>query len=192
MVTLGWRAAFYLAGGVGIFLALFCYWFATDGPAEHSWVNAAELRHITHGSAPSSVPSRSATPVPWRARLGRSDLWFVTAFYFMLGYIIYIYFSWFYLYLVNVRGFSELSGGWYSTAPFLAGALTSPLGGWVSDAVSRRWGKRAGRCGVGISGLLLTAGVVWGGAAGADPYPGLPLLCPGPGPFVSAAAAYLA
>src|SRR2546425_3414130 len=44
--------------------------------------------------------------------------------------ILYIYFSWFYLYLVNVRGFSVLSGGVYSTAPFLASAVAAPLGGW--------------------------------------------------------------
>jgi len=192
MVTLGWRAAFYLAGGVGIFLALLCYWFATDGPAQHSWVNAAELRHITQGLAPTSAQSRSAGPVPWRVLLGRSDLWFLTASYFALGYIIYIYFSWFYLYLVNVRGFSVLSGGWYSTAPFLAGAITSPLGGWLSDAVSRRWGKRAGRCGVGISGLLLTAGLIWAGAAAADPYRAILLLALGSASLFLTAAAYWA
>src|SRR2546422_6698188 len=69
MVTLGWRAAFYLAGGVGIFLALLCYWFATDRPADHSWVNAAELRHITQGLAPATAQSRSFGPIPWKALL---------------------------------------------------------------------------------------------------------------------------
>src|SRR5215470_16817977 len=32
MVTWGWRAAFYLAGGVGISAALVWYWFAMDHP----------------------------------------------------------------------------------------------------------------------------------------------------------------
>ncbi|MBI3801729.1 MAG: MFS transporter [Deltaproteobacteria bacterium] len=192
MVTLGWRAAFYLAGGVGIFLALFCYWFATDRPADHSWVNAAELRYITRGLAPAARQTQSPRPVPWKALLGRSDLWFLTASYFTLGYIIYIYFSWFYLYLVNVRGFSVLSGGWYSTAPFLAGAITSPLGGWLSDSVSRRFGKRAGRCGIGIGGLVLTAGLIWAGAAAADPYRAIVLLALGSASLFLTAAAYWA
>jgi ACS family glucarate transporter-like MFS transporter len=192
MVALGWRAAFYLAGGVGIFLALLCYWFAADRPTDHPWVNAAELRHITRGLAPSSRQNRSPRPVPWRALLGCSDLWFLTASYFTLGYILYIYFSWFYLYLVNVRGFSVLSGGWYSTAPFLAGAITSPLGGWLSDTVSRRFGKRAGRCGVGIGGLVLTAGLIWAGAAASDPYRAIVLLALGSASLFLTAAAYWA
>jgi len=192
MVTLGWRAAFYLAGGAGIFLALLCYWFVTDQPADHPRVNAAELHLITQSQASSSAQSRHPGAVPWRALLGRADLWFLTASYFALGYIIYIYFSWFYLYLVNVRGFSVLSGGWYSTAPFLAGAITSPIGGWLSDVLSRRFGKRIGRCGIGIGGLLLTAGLIWAGAGAADPYVAILFLALGSAALFLTAAAYWA
>lgn len=170
MVNLGWRAAFYFAGAAGIFVALFCYWFTTDRPSEHRRVNEAELRHITQGRAAPPKQGQAMAPIPWRVLLGRTDLWFLTAAYFTLGYIMYIYFSWFYLYLVNVRGFSVLGGGWYSTTPFLAGAITSPIGGWLSDTLSRRYGKRIGRCGVSIGGALLTAGFIWAGASSADPY----------------------
>jgi ACS family glucarate transporter-like MFS transporter len=170
MVTLDWRAAFYIAGAAGIFLAFLCYWLTTDEPAEHSWVNQAELQHIAAGRETTTAP-RITQPIPWRMLLvTRKDLWFLTAAYFVLGYILYIYFSWFYLYLVNVRKFSVLSGGWYSTAPFLAGAITAPIGGWLSDYLSQRFGKRIGRCGLGISGLLLTSGLIWAGASTSDPY----------------------
>ena len=97
--------------------------------------------------------------------LSRPDLWCLTAAYVALGYILYIYFSWFYLYLVNVRGFSVLSGGWYSIAPFLAGGIAAPIGGWLSDALSRRFGKRIGRCGIGLGGLLWTAVFIFAGAS---------------------------
>jgi len=192
MVTLGWRAAFYLAGGVGIFLALAWYWLGTDRPADHPWVNAAELQHIAQSSGPLPTQSQPLGSIPWRVILGRPDLWFLTASYFMLGYIIYIYFSWFYLYLVNVRGFSVLSGGWYSMAPFLVGAVTAPIGGWLSDALSRRWGRRIGRCGVGLAGLLLTAGLICAGARATDPYLAILLLSLGSGSLFLCAAAYWA
>src|SRR5712692_2165522 len=77
MVTLGWRAAFYLAGGVGIVLALVWYWLARDRPEEHPWVNTAELRHIAQASAPSPDQSPAPGHIPWRAILGRADLWFL-------------------------------------------------------------------------------------------------------------------
>lgn len=191
MVTLGWRAAFYIAGGVGIVLALVWYWIATDHPAEHPWVNAQELRHIGQASTTASARGVSGR-TPWRAILGRPDLWLLTAAYFVLGYILYIYFSWFYLYLVNVRGFSVLAGGVYSTAPFLASAVTAPVGGWLSDRLSERCGKRVGRCGLGIGGLLLTAGFIWAGAAAADPYLAILLLSLGSGTLFLSAAAYWA
>jgi len=113
--------------------------------------------------------------IPWRVLLGRPDLWFLTAAYTVLGYIGYIYFSWFYLYLVNERHFSIVSGGWYSTLPFVVSALAAPLGGWLSDSFSRRFGKRIGRCGLGFSGPLGAAGFIWTGAAVSDPY--LSVLC---------------
>lgn len=192
MVTLGWRAAFYLAGGVGILLALVWYWLGTDRPAEHPWVNAAELHHITQTSAPASDHRHGPTPIPWRVILGRPDLWFLTAAYTVLGYIGYIYFSWFYLYLVNVRGFSVVSGGWYSTVPFVISAVAAPIGGWASDALSQRFGKRIGRCGIGFVGPLGAAGLIWAGAAVRDPYQSVLLLSLGEGLLFLTVAAYWA
>ncbi len=170
MVGWGWRAAFYLAGGVGIVAALGWYWLATDQPEEHPWVNAAELQHIAQ-AASSSTPRQALGPVPWRAILGRrADLWFLTAATFIGGYVLYVYVSWFYLYLVNVRGFSVLGGGVYSAGPFLVGTVVAPLGGWLSDRLSQHFGKKIGRCGIGCSGLLLSGGAIFVGAAATDPY----------------------
>ncbi len=169
MVTWGWRAAFYLAGGIGIGAALVWCWFTTDQPGEHPWVNAAELQHITP-AASASTQSQAPRATPWRAILSCADLWFLTTATFIGGYVLYVYVSWFYLYLVNVRGFSVLGGGMYSAGPFLVGAVAAPLGGWLSDRLSRRFGKKIGRCGIGGSGLLLSGGGIFVGAAAPDPY----------------------
>lgn len=85
-----------------------------------------------------------------------------------------------------------LSGGWYSIAPFLAGAITSPLGGWLSDVLSRRFGKRIGRCGIGIGGFVLTSGLIWAGASAADPYVAILFLALGSAALFLTAAAYWA
>jgi ACS family glucarate transporter-like MFS transporter len=37
--------------------------------------------------------------------------------------------------------------------PFLAMTLCSPLGGWIADALSKRFGRRVGRCGLGVVGM---------------------------------------
>ncbi len=104
----------------------------------------------------------------------------------------YIYFSWFYLYLTDVRGFSVLKGGWYSTAPFLAGAITAPLGGWLSDALGKRCGKRIGRCGVACGAMILTSCFIWLGASAADPYMAILFLSLGSGSLFLSTAAFWA
>jgi ACS family glucarate transporter-like MFS transporter len=39
--------------------------------------------------------------------------------------------------------------------PFLMMATCSPQGGWVSDLLTGRFGKRAGRSGVALAGMGL-------------------------------------
>ena len=170
MLTLGWRAAFYLAGAVGIGIAVLWYWLARDRPEQHPWLNHAELRYITQTAEEAALPRRDASSLnPWPALLRNKSLWCVTGAYFTIGYIAYLYFSWFYLYLVNVRGFSLTHGGFYGSLPFLTAAVVAPLAGWLSDHLSQRYGKRIGRCMLGIVGLVLGAGWICAGAAATHP-----------------------
>ncbi len=196
MVTWGWRAAFYIAGGIGIFLALIWYWLVRDRPEQHPWVNAAEREYIAqaptaeqdeHGEAGPALG-----PMPWRAILSSPSLWMLTAAYTILGYIGYIYLSWFYLYLVNVLHFSVESGGLYGMAPFIAGAIGAPFGGWLTDRLSQRFGKRVGRCGTGFVSMLLTAGFIAIGAGVGNPYLAVLFLALGAGTLFLGVAAYFA
>jgi ACS family glucarate transporter-like MFS transporter len=81
----------------------------------------------------------------------------MTASYFAYGYAAYIFFTWFFIYLSTVRGLDLKSSALYGMLPFLAMATCSPLGGWISDRLTRRYGKRVGRCGVAIGGIGLSA-----------------------------------
>jgi len=85
--------------------------------------------------------------------------------YFCYGYAAWIFFSWFFIYLVKVRGVNLKLSSFYTTLPFLAMALGSPLGGAVSDAVTRRRGKRAGRCGIAVFGMGLAAVLIGAGSS---------------------------
>ena len=196
MVTWGWRAAFYIAGAAGIVLALVWYWLVRDRPEQHPWVNAAEREYIAPASAAEREEPADAGPalgpVPWRALLSCPSLWLMTAAYTVLGYIGYIYLSWFYLYLVNVLHFSVESGGLYGMAPFIAGAIGAPFGGWLTDRLSQRFGKRIGRCGVGFVSMLLTAGLIAIGASMTNPYLAVLFLALGAGSLFLGVAAYFA
>jgi ACS family glucarate transporter-like MFS transporter len=81
----------------------------------------------------------------------------VTASYFCFGYVAWIFFSWFYIYLAKVRGMDLKASALYSTLPPLAIVACSLFGGAINDALSRAYGKRVGRCGVAFLALLLAA-----------------------------------
>ena len=193
MLSLGWRAAFYLAGAVGIAVAMLWYWLARDRPEQHPWLNHTELRYITQAAEEPTLPhSATSAPSPWPALLRNKSLWCVTAAYFTIGYIAYLYFSWFYLYLVNVRGFSLTHGGLYGSLPFLTAAVVAPLAGWLSDHLSQRYGKRIGRCLLGSVGLLLGAGWICAGAAATHPLWAVVFLSLGAGSLFLGVPSYFA
>jgi ACS family glucarate transporter-like MFS transporter len=193
MTRYGWPVAFYVTGAIGLVVAAAWYLVARDHPQEHPGVNPGELAHIGQSTQPSPVAAETgSTAAPFSALLKRSSVWFLTLSYTMLGYIAYIYLSWFFLYLVNVRHFSVLQGSFWAACPFIAMATGCPLGGWLSDRLTARHGRRIGRAGVGGTGLFLTAGLIYGGALAAEPDRAILLLSLGAGVLYATVGAYWA
>ncbi|MBI3596841.1 MAG: MFS transporter [Nitrospirae bacterium] len=190
MIQYGWKTAFYVTGSLGVFVAAAWYLFSRDDPREHPGVNQRELAWITRtpGESPSLLSSKQAMADMLKNR----SVWFLTLSYMMLGYIAYIYLSWFFLYLVNVRHFTVLQGSFWASGPFIAMALFCPLGGWLSDALTKKYGRREGRNGVGGAGMLLTGLLIFSGAMARDPYTAIVLLSLGAGILYSTVGAYWA
>ncbi len=178
MVNYGWQSAFYAAGLVGIAIAVLWGWYATDRPEQHRGVNAEELAVITGTAA---HPAAHPEPVPWAAFLRTPTVWWIVLSYTSLGYVAYVYMSWFYLYLVNERGFGVLRGAFFASGPFLAITVLCPLGGWVTDRLTVSWGVNAGRFRVGCTGMLLSGACIVAGAQIAEPYAAITMLSLGAG-----------
>ena len=77
---------------------------------------------------------------------------------------------WFYLYLVDVRGFGLLKGALLSSLPWLISIVSIPLGGAVSDALVRRLGEARGRRVVPMAGLIGGSVFIAVGARTANAY----------------------
>lgn len=146
MVNYRWQTVFYLSAAVGLVVALF-------------WVLCS--REGQRAGGPAVAPP---LPIPWRRYLGSPSLRWLVASYACLGYVAYIYMSWFYLYLVNVRGIDLLRGGWLAAAPFVAILLFCPLGGWSTDRLVSILGITRSRMTVGMTGMLLAGGLIALGA----------------------------
>ena len=159
IVHFGWRAPFFIFALVGLGWAAFWFWFYRDTPTEHRGVNPAEQLLIAEALGDTSVKARGA--VPWRALLGNSQMWVLSAMYFCYAYSIGIFLTWFPKYLNDARDFSLVEMGIYASAPLMAGVVGDMAGGWVSDRLLERSGDlRSARRVVAIAGFLLAAATI--------------------------------
>ena len=150
----GWRASFYVCAVIGLVASIVWYAVARDTPQEHPRVNRAELTHIENGLPP--VANRPRGPVPWRAMLTSRNVWGLFLSYFAFGYVIWIFFSWFYIYLAEARHLDLKSSAIYSMLPFLCMTLGCLAGGVINDLISRRFGLYWGRSGLSVVAFILT------------------------------------
>ena len=159
MVHYGWRWSFWLSALIGLLVGAIWYLAARDTPEGHPSVSQSELAHIQSGrTAPSPAdPTTASSHASWSAILRSVDVWAVTLSYFCFGYVAWIYFSWFYIYLAKVRDLDLKASAFYSTFPPLAMVACSLLGGVINDRITKTHGKRAGRCGIAAFALFLAA-----------------------------------
>lgn len=140
----GWRASFWASATIGLAAGAIWFFLARDRPRQNPWVSPQELAHIESG-LPREDP-KHPSKLDWGAIFSNRDVLAVGFSYFCFGYTAYIFLSWFFIYLNKVRGLDLKSSSYFSMLPFLAMAGGSTLGGWLSDAVTKKYGKKTGRC----------------------------------------------
>lgn len=141
----GWRASLWTCGLVGLIIGGLWFVIARDDPEHHPWVSPDEALYISAG-LPNATKNTESQSLPWRSILGSKNVWVITASYFGFVYVAYIFFTWFFSYLSTVRGLNLKASAVYSMLPLAAMAAGSSLGGLTSDHLTRRYGKRVGRC----------------------------------------------
>ena len=157
MLHYGWRTSFWICAVIGLMAGLVWFIVARDRPDEHQGVSPSELALISKGISAGKSIRKDQPLIAWSSILKSRDVWAITFSYFSFGYVAWIFFSWFYLYLAQVRNLNLKASAFYASLPFLAMAACCPLGGMVSDRLSRRWGARVGRCYLAAA-VILVAG----------------------------------
>jgi ACS family glucarate transporter-like MFS transporter len=174
MEKLGWRESFFLTAPVAFLIAGAWWWYARDDPADHPRVSKHELDLI---NADRPLPEQAAEDkTGWKRVLKNRDIQLLTASYFCSNYVFYIFFNWFFIYLIDVRHFEILEGGFYAAAPWMVGAVAASVGGLWCDRLCKRIGPRWGYRIPGIVGLSLVAVLLFLGATATNPYLAVVLL----------------
>jgi len=186
----GWRASFMACGAIGILFAIVFHIFVTDRPEEHSLVNASELAIIRRSQATEARAKSGLSQAPWGRMLASPSVWALLVGYFCQGYPIYIFHTWFFIYLVRVKGLSISQGGIWGATPYLAIALLAPLGGRFSDAAANRIGKKRGRRVAVWVGMLTSAMLLWIGSGATNKWLAISLLAAAGGFNIFAAVTF--
>jgi ACS family glucarate transporter-like MFS transporter len=157
LLNYGWRWSFWISALIGLAAGLVWFLLARDRPSEHPWVSPEEANLIRAGLPQKTEPARAGATLPWLTIFRSKDVLALSLSYFTYGYVAYIFFTWFFIYLNTVRNLDLKSSSFYGMLPFIAMATCSPLGGWIGDRLTKRYGKRVGRCGVAAASIGLAA-----------------------------------
>ncbi len=141
-----WRAPFVVAAIATASLATFWYWWARDYPA-------------AQGSP--AAPGTTRKNPSWAGLFCDRNLLLVTYAYSALGYFQYIFFYWMYYYFRQILHLGDEASARYTTILFLTEGAIMPLGGFISDRLTRRYGPQIGRRLVPIAGLSLGATLLY-------------------------------
>jgi len=167
-IAYGWRTPFLVVGLIGILAGFACYSYVTDRPEENPRVNAAELALIS-GAARTEVKlaplqvSR-VRGLPWGKVFSSPSIWGLMVSHFCLVYPLYIFFTWFFVYLVKARGVTVSNASFWGSAPFVANIIMVPFWGWLSDRAVEKLGKQKGRRGTAWLGIAGSAFLLWSGS----------------------------
>jgi len=159
MLTLGWRAIFYIFGLLGVIWSIVFAWYYRNRPEEHRSVNQAELAQIRglnpDGSLKSLIMARASPP--WKQILSSPNMWYIALGYCCFFFGTNFYLTWYPTYLREHRHITLQALGLIGSVPLFAGMAGDLVGGSLSDLVFKRTGKaRFARTIVAAPGFLLS------------------------------------
>lgn len=143
MISVGWRAAFYLLGALGIIWAAVWYWYYRDTPS----------------SLPQKVErqDKQKTSPNWGRMVGSPQFWLICAMYFFYAFGSWFFFSWFPTFMELGRGFDKTELTYAVAVPFIMSMIGNIVGGHLTDKLTQRYGIKIGRKALGSTSLAVSA-----------------------------------
>jgi len=131
----GWRSCFWFSAIIGVIAGAVWYVIARDKPEDHPLVSPDELKLI-QATRTTIVAHHAHAPLSWRAAILNREIAAMSLSYFSFGYVAWIFFSWFFIYLAQVRGLNLKANAFLSMIPFIAMTICC-LGGGLQATLSR-------------------------------------------------------
>lgn len=156
MDLVGWPAAFVVAGGVTLLLALVWQLYATDHPGQHRGANERErelIEPIAGNPFAPRAPGVASDPSGLWALFRNRSLVMLTLSYAAYSYVQYLFFYWTQHYFDKVLQFDTDTSRLYTTIVMIGMAVGMIGGGGLGDRAIARFGRRWGRALAPMAGM---------------------------------------
>lgn len=174
MGAYGWRTAILILAPAGFLIAILFRYYVTDDPKDHPQISDAELAVIASDRPPKGEVSDES---PWKIALRNRNILLITSSYFCMNYVFYLFFSWFFFYLVDVKGVEVTAAGVFLALQWILGAIGATAGGFLCDILVRRTGLRNGPRSLAMVALISSAVFLFVGAFSESTQVSIVLLC---------------
>lgn len=130
-----WRMSFVILGVIGLVWAVIWYAWFKDDPQDHSSVTSAELKVIKENTE-EKVSSKVSIDL---AKMFKSkNMWLVMAQYFCSNFTFFFCLTWLFPHLKAEYNLNTVEAGFYSSAPFIFGAIGNWFSGWLVDYIYKK------------------------------------------------------
>lgn len=151
----GWRNAFAILGGIGVVWAIL-WWIAfRDSPEEHPRLSPEERDEIVQTRQ--QPTKESSGKLTFSDLSGSKNMWSVVIQYFCSNFTFFFALTWLFPYFKETYNLSSLDAGWYTSAPFVAGAVGNWIAGAMIDRIYREGNMNLSRKLPAVIGFSLAA-----------------------------------
>jgi ACS family glucarate transporter-like MFS transporter len=140
-----WQPVLLIYGTIGVLLAIFFWGFYRDTPRQHFLTNEAEAELVEAYEKSAEAPTTPAFSAVALGMLTSPGLWASGIVQFGTNFV------WIFLgnqlptYLQRVHEVPIESRGWMTFWPFCVSLPMLLVGGWWTDSMTKKYGKRIGR-----------------------------------------------
>lgn len=133
-LAFGWRAMFFIIGGIGLVLAV-SFWIFYRAPEDSKRLSDEEYRHILAGRDDVAKPKAH---LPWAKFFTYPQTWGMMLGFFSSIWIWNIFITFLPLFLQDTLGVSIASTGWVAAIPYLAAAIGAIYAGRLTLTLVRK------------------------------------------------------
>ncbi len=133
-----WRMSFIILGLIGVVWALIWFWWYRDQPKNHPSVSPQELKYINENVQ--EQPNEKQI-ISFNKLFQSKGMWLMMGQYFSSNFTFFFCLTWLFPHLKAKYNLDVVEAGFYSSAPFIFGAIGNWVSGWMVDGIYKngRW-----------------------------------------------------